>query len=52
MIDCDPNIMKSYRVNYGNFDPRFQVFQFDSKERSMRIKGEGYDFTLSNITLA
>ena len=49
MLDCDSNVMRSFDVNYGNFDPNFQRFSFDQVNQELRISDSGYDFVLTEI---
>jgi hypothetical protein len=51
VLDCDASIMKSFGINYGNFDPRFQRFAFDKVTRELSIAGSTYEFILTEIKL-
>jgi hypothetical protein len=47
-IDCDPDIMKGYGIQFRNFKPWFQRFSFDKANKELRISCDNpankYDF--------
>lgn len=48
-INCNPEILKGYDIQFGNFRPWFQAFSFDSDDKELRIISEStpkkYDFS-------
>ncbi|MBE4039757.1 hypothetical protein HJ123_23140 [Vibrio parahaemolyticus] len=40
-------VIRSFGIPYEVFKPQYQSFSYDSQERKLNVKGEGYQFTLT-----
>lgn len=45
-IDLDETV-KGFGIYYTHFKPHYQTFEYDTYEKELLIKGNGYSFTLT-----
>jgi len=51
IVECESDIMKSFGIPYGSFDPDWDIFIFEREGMKLRLVAEKHGFVLSDIRL-